>query len=79
MKRRVPLLALGHLSADFTQGALPALLPALLVANHLSLAHAATLILVTNLTSSLTQPLLGLLADRTPCLCWPPSASPWRR
>lgn len=59
------LLALGHLVVDISQGALPAILPFLREALHLSYAAAGAIILAANLTSSIIQPLFGYLADRT--------------
>jgi FSR family fosmidomycin resistance protein-like MFS transporter len=57
-------LCLGHLVDDMPQGALPALLPFLKEALGLSYAMAGTIILFSNLTSSVIQPLFGYLTDR---------------
>jgi FSR family fosmidomycin resistance protein-like MFS transporter len=59
------LLSLGHLTVDINPGALPALLPVLFVDLNLSYTTAAVVITVANLTSSVIQPALGLVADRT--------------
>ena len=59
----IGLLALGHLVIDVTQGSLPAVLPLLKSAHGLTYAQAATIVLVTNLTSSVIQPLFGYLSD----------------
>jgi FSR family fosmidomycin resistance protein-like MFS transporter len=63
--RLIALLALGHLVTDVSQGSLPAALPFLKGAHHLSYAEAATIMLVANLTSSIIQPGFGYLSDRT--------------
>jgi FSR family fosmidomycin resistance protein-like MFS transporter len=63
--RLIGLLAVGHLVIDLNQGSLPAILPFLKSAHGLSYAAAATIVLVSNLTSSVIQPLFGYLADRT--------------
>lgn len=59
------LLALGHLVVDISQGALPAILPFLREAFQLSYAAAGAIMLFSNLTSSVIQPLFGYLADRS--------------
>src|SRR5438046_1233690 len=61
----IGLLALGHFAVDLTQGSLPAVLPFLKSAHGLSDAEVATIVLATNLTASLLQPLFGYLADQT--------------
>jgi FSR family fosmidomycin resistance protein-like MFS transporter len=61
----IGLLALGHLVIDVNQGALTALLPFLKTAHGLSYAQAATIVLMTNLASSIIQPLFGYLSDQT--------------
>src|SRR3989442_692147 len=61
----IGLLALGHFAVDLTQGSLPAVLPFLKSAHGLSYAEVATIVLATNLTASLLQPLFGYLADQT--------------
>ena len=60
------LLSLGHLVTDISQGALPALLPFLKEALGLSYTAAGLVLLVSNLTSSIIQPLFGLISDRRP-------------
>ncbi len=57
-------LSLGHLVVDINQGALPAILPFLKTAHGLSYAAVGALVLVTNLTSSVIQPVFGYLSDR---------------
>jgi FSR family fosmidomycin resistance protein-like MFS transporter len=62
--RIIALLSLGHMVVDINQGALPALLPFLKVAHNLSYATVGILVLVTNLTSSVIQPIFGYFSDR---------------
>jgi FSR family fosmidomycin resistance protein-like MFS transporter len=57
-------LAAGHLGTDFSNGALPALLPFLTDKFSLSYTLAATLMLGSAASSSLVQPLFGLWSDR---------------
>jgi MFS transporter, FSR family, fosmidomycin resistance protein len=64
--RTVVLLSLGHLVTDINQGALPALLPFLIVEYHLSYTAAGFLIFACNIASTVVQPLFGHLADRRP-------------
>ncbi len=64
-ERILGLLAIGHFVVDSSQGALPAILPALKVAHGLSYAAAGTIILLANITSSVIQPLFGYVSDRT--------------
>src|SRR5574342_1255875 len=59
------LLALGHLVIDTNQGSLPALLPYLKAALGLTYTATGVIVLMANITSSLIQPLFGLLADKT--------------
>jgi FSR family fosmidomycin resistance protein-like MFS transporter len=59
------MLALGHLVVDISQGALPAILPFLREAFQFSYAAAGAVMLFSNLTSSVIQPLFGYLADRS--------------
>ena len=60
------LLGAGHLSADFCQGALPAMLPFLIAERHLSYVLAAGLVLGQTAASSVVQPVFGRLCDRYP-------------
>lgn len=61
----IGLLALGHLVVDVAQGALPAVLPFLKSAHHLSYAEAGMIVLAASVTSSIIQPLFGWLSDQT--------------
>src|SRR5499426_4378997 len=63
--RLLSLLALGHLVIDTNQGSLPALLPYLKTALGLTYAATGMIVLMSNVTSSLIQPLFGFLADKT--------------
>ncbi|MDR1124524.1 MAG: MFS transporter [Deltaproteobacteria bacterium] len=55
---------LGHISTDINQGALPALLPFLVLNKDISYTSAAGLIFAANSVSSFVQPLLGYLGDK---------------
>jgi len=54
----------GHLAVDFASGAVPALLPFLVLEFDLSYTATAVLMLAVLVSSSLVQPLFGLLSDR---------------
>jgi MFS transporter, FSR family, fosmidomycin resistance protein len=71
-RKAVALLAIAHLFTDINQGALPALLPLLILSHHWTYATAATLVLVANSSSSFLQPILGHFADRirAPWMIW---------
>ncbi len=58
------LLSTGHLATDFANGALPALLPFLKDRFSLSYTLVGALILASQASSSLIQPLFGLWSDR---------------
>jgi FSR family fosmidomycin resistance protein-like MFS transporter len=63
--RLLGLLALGHLVIDTNQGSLPALLPYLKAVLGLTYTATGVIVLMSNITSSLIQPLFGFLADKT--------------
>lgn len=63
-RRGLTLLTIAHVVNDLNQGALPALIPWLVLHRHLSLAVAATLVLAANLLGSVVQPLFGYLSDK---------------
>jgi MFS transporter, FSR family, fosmidomycin resistance protein len=67
--KSIAMLSAAHLTDDINQGVVPAMLPFFIASNHLTYAAAAGLILAQTLSSSVMQPLFGLLADRRP--------SPW--
>ena len=60
------LLSLAHLVTDINQGAVPALLPFMKEALGLSYTAAGMVLLVSNLTSSIIQPIFGFFSDRRP-------------
>lgn len=57
-------LSVSHFATDFAQGAVPAMLPVIVTSMGLSYATAATLVLAVAASSSVLQPLFGLVADR---------------
>ena len=57
-------LSAGHLATDFANGALPALLPFLVVRFDLSYTRAGALMLAWAVSSSVVQPGFGVLSDR---------------
>ncbi len=59
------VLSLGHFLTDINQGAIPALLPYLKEAFNLSYTQVGTVLMVSNITSSVIQPLFGYLSDRS--------------
>jgi FSR family fosmidomycin resistance protein-like MFS transporter len=63
-RRAMALLSSGHLATDFANGALPALLPFLKERFTLSYAAVGAVILASQASSSLIQPLFGLWSDR---------------
>ncbi|MCU0649322.1 MAG: MFS transporter [Gemmatimonadaceae bacterium] len=62
--RAAALLTTAHFATDFCQGALPALLPQFVRQFGLSYAAAGSIILAANLSSSVLQPLFGIMADK---------------
>jgi FSR family fosmidomycin resistance protein-like MFS transporter len=65
MRRRViALLATAHLFDDVNQGVIPALIPFFVAERGFTIAAAAGLVFSSNISSSVLQPLFGLLADR---------------
>ena len=63
-RRQLTILACGHASADFCQGAVPALVPFLVLRGGMDFKAAGVLLLVMSIASSLLQPLIGARADR---------------
>jgi FSR family fosmidomycin resistance protein-like MFS transporter len=63
-RKPLALLSSGHGCIDLCQGAIPALLPTLMVQRHLTYTAAAGLIFAANITSSIIQPAFGHYADR---------------
>jgi MFS transporter, FSR family, fosmidomycin resistance protein len=64
-RRAIAALSAGHFATDFSNGALPALLPFLVHRFELSYTEVGALMLVSALASSLIQPLFGLWSDRS--------------
>lgn len=62
-KKAMAALSSGHLATDLAQGALPALLPFLIVEFDLSYTMAAALVLAATISSSIVQPAFGLWSD----------------
>ena len=60
------LLSLAHLVTDINQGAVPALLPFMKEALGLSYTAAGMVLLASNMTSSIIQPIFGFFSDRRP-------------
>jgi MFS transporter, FSR family, fosmidomycin resistance protein len=63
-RRAMATLSAGHMLTDIAQGAIPALLPFLIVERGLSYAAASALILAATISSSVIQPLFGHISDR---------------
>jgi MFS transporter, FSR family, fosmidomycin resistance protein len=63
-RRAIAALSAGHFATDFSNGALPALLPFLVGRFDLTYTQAGALVLVSALASSIIQPLFGLWSDR---------------
>ena len=65
MHRRIlAVLSYGHLATDLSQGAIPALLPVFKAMFHLSYAGVGFIVLMANISSSVIQPVFGVLSDR---------------
>ena len=63
-KRYLLTLSAGHAFTDMSQGALPAMLPFIIIAGGLNYTQAAGLTFAVALASTLTQPAFGILADK---------------
>lgn len=64
MRRPMAVLSAAHLCDDVNQSYIAALLPFLTAQRHLSFTAAAELVLAANISSSVVQPAIGMLADR---------------
>ncbi|MBM4313196.1 MAG: MFS transporter [Deltaproteobacteria bacterium] len=73
--RALVLLSIGHMIVDFNAGALPAMLPFLKESLGLSYAMVGTIVLVSNIMSSVIQPAFGYLTDRKSLLWFLPLGS----
>ena len=60
------MLVFAHAACDLNQGAIPALLPFFIAQHHIGYAAAATIVFATNMVSTASQPIYGLIADRRP-------------
>src|SRR3954469_967153 len=63
-RRAMGALTGGHLVVDFASGSVPALIPFMTDKFHLGYALSALLLLAATASSSLVQPLFGLMSDR---------------
>jgi MFS transporter, FSR family, fosmidomycin resistance protein len=63
-RRAITALSAGHFATDFSNGALPALLPFFVVRFELSYTEVGALMLISALASSIVQPLFGVWSDR---------------
>ncbi len=63
-RRLLVVLSFGHLATDLAQGALPALLPGFKALFQLSYAGVGFLVLMASISSSVIQPVFGLVSDR---------------
>src|SRR3990172_10936863 len=63
-RRAMVALSSGPLATDFASGAVPALVPFLVERYDLSYTQAAVLMLAALVSSSVVQPVFGLLSDR---------------
>lgn len=64
MRRDTQLLAYSHLTVDFYQGAVAALIPFLVLDRGYTYAAAASIMLAFSLVSSIVQPIFGAIGDR---------------
>lgn len=62
--KHIGILSAGHMVTDINQGALPAMLPFFIAAYDLSYTAAAAIVFAVNMSSSIVQPLFGIVADR---------------
>ncbi|MER6990120.1 MFS transporter [Saccharopolyspora hirsuta] len=64
MTRSVGLLAVGHAGVDIYQGAVPAVVPFLVLERHYGYVAVSGVVLAATLLSSIVQPVFGALTDR---------------
>jgi FSR family fosmidomycin resistance protein-like MFS transporter len=72
--KSIGLFVLAHAATDLNQGAIPILLPYFIAAHHVSYTAVAMIVFITNLISTLMQPVFGYIADRKPLPWLIPSA-----
>ena len=63
--RILAALSYAHFATDLPQGAVPALLPLFKTQYHLSYVQLGFIVLLSNISSSVIQPLFGIISDRT--------------
>lgn len=63
-RRATRLIAYGHTTVDFSQGAIAALMPFLVLEGGYNYAGAAGIMLTFSLVSSIIQPVLGIMGDK---------------
>ena len=63
-KRYLFTISLAHVFTDMNNGALPAMLPFLITAGGLKYAEAAGLTFAVSISSTLTQPIFGIMSDK---------------
>lgn len=68
-RRSIAVLSAGHCCVDVCQGAIPALMPFLVIRRGYSYSEATALLLVMTFASSMLQPIFGHASDRRP-LAW---------
>lgn len=68
-RRSIAVLSIGHCCVDICQGAIPALMPFMVIRRGYSYSEATALLLVMTFASSLLQPLFGHASDRK-ALSW---------
>ncbi|RVX39540.1 FSR family fosmidomycin resistance protein-like MFS transporter [Nonomuraea polychroma] len=61
---RIPMLAAGHATVDLYQGAVPALVPFLVAERGYGYVAVSGVVLAATLSSSIVQPVFGVLTDR---------------
>lgn len=64
VSRPITMMAIGHATVDFYQGAVPTLVPFLVAERRYGYAAASGIVLAATLLSSIVQPLFGALTDR---------------
>jgi FSR family fosmidomycin resistance protein-like MFS transporter len=72
--KSIGLFVLAHAATDLNQGAIPILLPYFITAHHVNYTAVAMIVFVTNLISTVMQPVFGYIADRKPLPWLIPSA-----
>ena len=65
-RREITILSISHLITDINQGAVPALLPFLVMQRGMSYLGASGVVMAATLVSSILQPILGHSSDRKP-------------